>query len=180
MFSLPGIVGFESTRASNWISAPSLLWSIGPSAALTVFDGGRIRAQAAGARAAYDEQVADYRQTVLTAYQDVEDQLAALHQLELESVTQGEAVAATGGALEQSQYQYRGGINTYLQVVVAENAALSARLNAVDIQARRMTASILLIKALGGSWGDARPPQDAVAKMAAETGSAGTAGDGGR
>jgi len=152
VFDLFGRVGFESTQASNWITAPSRLWSIGPSALLTAFDGGRYLAQSAAAHAAYDEQVADYRNTVLTAYQEVEDNLAALRDLESESTSQAAAVAATTGALTQTQYQYKGGVVTYLQVVITENAALSAELTASDIQVRRLTAAVLLIKALGGGW----------------------------
>src|SRR5882724_9707986 len=152
VFSLAGAAGLESTSTSNWISAPSRLWSIGPSAVLTVFDAGRHRAQSAQAHARYDEEVANYRETVLTAYQEVEDNLTALRDLEAESVSQAAAVAATASALKQAQFQYQGGLVTYLQVVVTENAALSAQLSAADIQIRRMSAAVLLIKALGGGW----------------------------
>jgi NodT family efflux transporter outer membrane factor (OMF) lipoprotein len=153
IFDLTGTAGFESGHASNWISAPSLLWAVGSSAALTVFDGGLHRAQSAQAHAAYDEQVANYRGSVLAAYQDVEDNIAALRQLQEESVSEAAAVAATSGALEQAQYRYKAGIVTYLEVVAAENAALAARLSAADIQVRRMVASVQLVKALGGGWG---------------------------
>jgi len=152
VFSLFGVAGFESTQVSNWISAPSRLWSIGPSAVLTVLDGGLHRAQSAAAHAAYDEQVADYRGAVLAAYQDVEDNLAALRQLQQESVSEAAAVTATAGVLEQAQFRYGAGIVTYLEVVSAENAALAARLSAADIQVRRMIASVQLVKALGGGW----------------------------
>lgn len=152
VFSLLGAIGFESTSAGSWITAPSRLWSIGPSALITVLDGGLHRAQTAQARAAYDEQVADYRSTVLTAYQEVEDNLTALHDLELESTSEAAAVVATAAALEQAEYRYQGGETTYLEVVTAENAALAARLAAANIQLRRMTASVLLVKALGGGW----------------------------
>ncbi|HKT71660.1 MAG TPA: efflux transporter outer membrane subunit [Steroidobacteraceae bacterium] len=152
VFSLAGEAGFESTKTSNWISAPSRFWSSGPSALLTVFDAGLHGAQTARARAAYDEEVASYRNTVLVAYQEVEDNLAALHALEAESVSQAAAVAATTGALTQSQYQFQGGVVTFLQVAVTENAALSAQLAATDIQVRRLTAIVLLVKALGGAW----------------------------
>jgi NodT family efflux transporter outer membrane factor (OMF) lipoprotein len=155
VFTLGGSGGFESTRTGNWIDAPSNFWSIGPSAVLTVFDAGRHRAQSVQAHARYDEQVATYRQTVLTAYQEVEDNLAASRDLEAEAVSQAAAVAATGSALRQAQFQYQGGIVTYLQVVVTENAALSAQLTAADIQIRRMSAAVLLIKALGGGWSSA-------------------------
>ena len=152
VFSLAALVGFESTKTANLLTAPSRVWSVGPQGVLTVFDGGLHRAQSAQAHAAYDEQVADYRSTVLTAYQDVEDNLAALRQLEQESTTEAAAVVATTGALEQAQARYAGGIVTYLEVVVAENAALTARLSAADIQLRRMVASVQLVKALGGGW----------------------------
>ena len=152
VFSLLGVAGFESTQTSNWITAPSKMWSVGPSAVLTVFDAGLHRAQSAQAHAAYDEQVADYRNTVLAAYQDVEDNLVALRQLQQESVSEAAAVEATGGALEQAQYRYKAGIATYLEIVAAENASLAARLSAADIQVRRMIASVQLVKALGGGW----------------------------
>jgi NodT family efflux transporter outer membrane factor (OMF) lipoprotein len=152
VFDLSARAGFESTRTSNWIDAPSRLWSVGPSALLTVFDAGLHRAESAQAHARYDEQVATYRDTVLTAYQEVEDNLAALRDLEEEGVSEAAAVAATAGALKQTQYQYTGGVVTYLQIVVTENAALSARVSAADIQIRRMNATVLLIKALGGGW----------------------------
>jgi len=152
VFTLAGSAGFESTQESSWLSAPSRFWSIGPQAVLTVFDAGLHAAQSAAAHAAYDEQVANYRNTVLTAYQDVEDNLAALRQLSLESASQAAAVTATQGALDQANYRYKGGVVTYLEVVSTENAALAARLAAVDIQVRRLNATVLLVRALGGDW----------------------------
>lgn len=152
VFSLSALAGFESMETSNLLSAPSRTWSVGPQGVLTVFDAGLHRAQSAQAHAAYDEQVADYRNTVLTAYQGVEDNIAALAELEQESTTQGAAVAAATEALSQAQYRYSGGIATYLEIVVAENAALTARLSAADIQLRRMVASVQLVRALGGGW----------------------------
>ena len=96
-FNLFATAGLQSSQSSNWMQAPSQFWSIGPQALFTVFDGGLHRAQSAQAHAAYDEQVADYRGAVLTAYQDVEDNLAALRQLQLESVSEAAAVKATQG-----------------------------------------------------------------------------------
>lgn len=151
-FTLSAVLGRESTQRPTWFEAPSRFWSAGPQALLTVFDAGLHRAQADAAHAALDEQVANYRNTVLTAFQDVEDNLAALHQLEQESVSAAAAVKATEGALQQANYRYQAGIVTYLEVVSTENAALSARLAAVDIEARRINASVLLIRALGGDW----------------------------
>jgi NodT family efflux transporter outer membrane factor (OMF) lipoprotein len=153
VFSLAAAAGFDSTSASNWLSAPSRLWSVGPAEGiLTVFDAGRHRAQSAQAKAVYEEQVADYRNIVLTAYREVEDNLAALRQLQQESVSEAAAVAATATALEQAQYRYKAGLVTYLEVATAENTALQAQLANVSIQLRRLSASVLLVKALGGGW----------------------------
>jgi NodT family efflux transporter outer membrane factor (OMF) lipoprotein len=156
VFNLADAFGLDSTSASSWLGAPSRFWSIGPQGLLTVFDGGLHRAQSAAAQAAYEEQAANYRASVLTAFQEVEDNLAALRQLERESVTQTAAVAATQEALDQANARYQSGLVTYLEVVSTENAALSARLTAVDIIARRLTAAVLLIRALGGDWNSAK------------------------
>ena len=144
--------GVQSATTSNWITAPSEFWSIGPQALFTIFDGGLHAAQSAGAHAAYNEQVANYRGTVLTAYQDVEDSLAALRQLQLESVSELAAVKSSQAALDQANLRYKGGIVTYLEVVTTENAALSAHLSSVDIEIRHAAAEVQLIKALGGQW----------------------------
>jgi outer membrane protein TolC len=119
---------------------------------LTLFDGGLRRAQSAAVEAAYDEQVASYRASVLTAFQEVEDNLAALRYLQRENLSQAAAVAASQGALDQANYRYRSGLVTYLEVVSTENAALVARITAIEINTRRLTASVLLIRALGGDW----------------------------
>ncbi|WP_205746684.1 efflux transporter outer membrane subunit [Duganella callida] len=152
VFSLAAAFGYDSTQTGSWLQAPSRAWSVGPLAALTLFDGGRRRAQNEQAQAAYDEQVANYRNTVLAAYRDVEDSLAALRELERQSVSQAAAAAAAGRALEQSNYRYKGGVATYLEVSVSQNAALQAQLAASAIQLRRMQASVQLVKALGGGW----------------------------
>lgn len=161
VFSLAAAAGFDSTKSSNWLSAPSRLWSVGPAGLLTVFDAGRHRAQSAQARAVYDEQVADYRGTVLGAYQEVEDNLAALRQLQQESISEAAAVTATAKALQQAQYRYKAGLVTYLEVATAENTALQAQISNVTIQLRRMSASVLLVKALGGGWREASAPPQA-------------------
>jgi outer membrane protein TolC len=149
---LAGAAGTESFSLANWMLAPSRFWAIGPQGVVTLFDGGLRRARSAAAVAAYDEQVANYRASVLTAFQEVEDNLAALRQLERETLSQDAAVAATRGALEQANFRYQSGLVTYLEVVSTENAALAARITAIDINTRRHTASVLLIKALGGDW----------------------------
>jgi outer membrane protein, multidrug efflux system len=152
VFNLAAAAGFDSTRSSTWLTAPSRLWSVGPTGVLTLFDAGRHRAQSAQAQAIYDEQAADYRSTVLIAYQEVEDNLAALRQLQQESISQAAAVTATGKALQQAQYRYKAGLVTYLEVATSETNALQAQLSNVTIQLRRLDASVLLVKALGGGW----------------------------
>jgi NodT family efflux transporter outer membrane factor (OMF) lipoprotein len=161
VFDLLAMAGSQVSTTPIWLTAPSQFWSIGPQALLTIFDGGLHAAQSAAAHASYDEQVANYRNTVLTAYQDVEDNLAALRQLQLETVSQAAAVKATQGALDQANLRYKGGIVTYLEVVSTQNAALAAGLTAADIDIRRASATVQLVKALGGDWNPATPPSAA-------------------
>jgi NodT family efflux transporter outer membrane factor (OMF) lipoprotein len=164
-FVLTGAGGFNSVHASSWIGAPSLFWSVGPTVTMPLFEGGRLLAQTSRAKAAYSEQVADYRNTVLTAYQEVEDNLAALRQLEIESNTQALAVEATGIALQKSQDRYLAGLVTYLEVASTETAALQAQLSRINIQARRLDASVLLVKALGGGWSENMNPNPSEARV---------------
>jgi NodT family efflux transporter outer membrane factor (OMF) lipoprotein len=174
-FSLAASFGYDSIHSSNWLTAPSRTWSAGPTGVLTVFDAGRHAAQSAEAHAIFDEQVADYRNVVLTAYQEVEDNLAALRQLQSESVSQAAAVTATGKALQQSLYRYKAGLVTYLEVATNENINLQAQLSNVNIQTRRMSASVLLVKALGGGWQIAEhgAPQAGAAAARSTPGAAG-------
>jgi len=152
LFSLIPSAGFESTTIVNWLSSPSAFASVGASAVVTAFDVGRRRAASDQARAAYDQTVANYRQNVLTAYQEVEDNLAALRLLEDESNTETAAVAAAEHSLALSNNRYRGGVTTYLEVITAQTTALADERTAVQISGRRMVDSVLLIKALGGGW----------------------------
>jgi len=149
---LSASAGFQSTDASQWFSWPSRFWSIGPQMLETVFEGGRRRAQVGQARALYDADVAGYRQTVLTAFQQVEDNLAALRLLADEANAADQTVRASQQALDISTYQYKAGVASYLQVITAQSAALQAQITAINILTRRMTASALLIEALGGGW----------------------------
>ncbi len=144
--------GFESSAITTLINGPSGLWSIGLSAAETVFDVGRRRALNDQARAAYDSQVANYRQSVLDGFQQVEDNLAAVRILENEAKIQDEAVVAAQHSLDLSITRYKGGVTSYLEVITAQNAALADEVTAVNILGRRMANTILLIQALGGGW----------------------------
>jgi NodT family efflux transporter outer membrane factor (OMF) lipoprotein len=152
LFNLGPSAGFESTTIVNWLSGPSAFAYVGASAVVTAFDVGRRRAASDQARAAYDQAVANYQQNVLTAYQEVEDNLAALRLLEDESNTETRAVAAAEHSLALSNNRYRGGVTTYLEVITAQATALGDERTAVQISGRRMVDSVLLIKALGGGW----------------------------
>jgi NodT family efflux transporter outer membrane factor (OMF) lipoprotein len=145
-------IGLESTSFLKWISWPSRFWSVGPGLAETIYDGGRRRATLNQSLAAYDAAVASYRQTVLTAFQQVEDNLAALRILENEAKAEELAVKAAQNALDISTYQYKAGTVNYLTVITEQAILLQDQVQAVSILTRRLSASVLLVEALGGGW----------------------------
>lgn len=149
---LNGLAGFQSLSASSWFDWPSRYWAVGPTLDLPLFTGGRNRAQLAYARAAYDENVAGYRQTVLGAFQEIEDQLAAQHLLEQQLAAESEALAAARRTLEVSNNRYKAGLITYLEVAIAQSAALSLERKVVQLQGDKQVAAVGLLRALGGGW----------------------------
>jgi NodT family efflux transporter outer membrane factor (OMF) lipoprotein len=157
-FSLLGTLGFESQSLAKLLEMPSLYWAIGPDATWILFNGGRTQALVEQAKAIYFENVAVYRQTVLTAFQQVEDNLVSMRRLDQEMITEAVAVKAANRAVVQAYYRYKGGIITFLDVVVTQNTALQTELDDVDIRTRRQNASVALIKALGGGWQEQRDP----------------------
>jgi NodT family efflux transporter outer membrane factor (OMF) lipoprotein len=152
---LTGSWGLRGSTLANLLSAPAVFWALGSVAAQTLFDAGERRALSDEAQAAYDAQVAAYRQTVLTAFQEVEDQLAALRILEEEANIQAEAVAASRESVELARNRYKAGTANFLEVITLQAIALNNERNAVAILGRRLAASVQLVKALGGGW-DAR------------------------
>jgi NodT family efflux transporter outer membrane factor (OMF) lipoprotein len=150
--SLNGTVGVEATSFANLFNPASLVWSLGPTLSQTIFDAGRRASVSEQANARYDETVADYRQTTLTAFQQVEDNLVALRVLQQEAENQHQATLAAQSAEQIFNNRYVGGLDTYLQVVTAQTTALNNERNDIDIMRRQMDASVLLIKALGGGW----------------------------
>lgn len=150
--NLAAIAGFEGTSLLNWFNWPSRLWAVGPGVSYTLFDGGRRKATSESAKASYDASVASYRQTVLVSYQQVEDNLAVLRVLTTEAAQQHATTDSAEESLRLFEHRYAGGIDTYLQVVTSQTTALVNERNDIDIMRRRLEASVLLVKAVGGGW----------------------------
>jgi NodT family efflux transporter outer membrane factor (OMF) lipoprotein len=150
--TLSGSAGYESTALSQLFDWPNRFWSFGPTLAQTLFDGGAHRAANAQARALNDQAVANYRQTVLTALQSIEDNLASLRILAQELTEQHNAAVAAQHTVALSVTRYRNGIDSYVNVITAQNAFLSSREAELQVQLRQLTASVNLINNLGGGW----------------------------
>ncbi len=148
--------GFQTSTLAKWFTWPSHFWSVGPQFSETLFDAGRRRSIVKVNEAAYDATVAQYRQTALTAMQQVEDNLAALRILDQEAGQVRDTVAASQRALAVSSAQYQAGTTSYLTVITSQGTLLSAQVSQVALQARRLDASVQLVRALGGGW-DAKP-----------------------
>jgi NodT family efflux transporter outer membrane factor (OMF) lipoprotein len=158
--TLGGQGGFQSTGFSNWLSAPSSFWAIGPNALLSVFDGGLRRAQVAQARAEFDASAANYRGTVVTAFQQVEDSLSTLNYYHDAAVEEKAAVDAAQRTLDLSMALYKQGATDYLTVVTSQTALLQTQLESQNLDTLRLSASVNLILALGGGWEDSAAVQN--------------------
>lgn len=168
--------GLQSSQVAQWFTWPSRFWSLGPTIGETLFDAGARRATNDQARANYDAAVATYRQTVLGVFQSVEDNLSTLRILSQEVTEQRTAVNSANHYLDLSLVRYRGGVDSYLNVITAQNAVLTNRETEVQIQLRQMTASVGLILALGGGWDASQLPnaQQLSAKQPKQSGATGT------
>ena len=155
--TLSGAAGYRGTELANLLNAPNLFWSLGPALAVSLLDGGARSAALESARAAHDQTVASYRQTVLTALQEVEDNLAAATALEREQQLQTDAVAAAQRALDVVSNQYRAGTVGYLNVLSAQTTVLAARRSLIDVRNRRLAAVNALLKNVAGPWDGAQP-----------------------
>ena len=152
VFSLTGTAGFESIDSSSWFKAPSRLWSVGPAATVPLLDFGARSALNQQARAAYDEAVANYRKTTLTAYQEVEDNLAALHHL-ADEVTADEAASKSAqSAATHSDKRYDAGVADYVEVTTTHTAALQEQRDAISARVSQLNAAVALVRATGGGW----------------------------
>lgn len=149
---LSASAGYQGSTAASLFSVPDEIWALGSSLAQTIFDAGKVRAGVAGARASYDQSLATYRQTVLAAFQEVEDDLAAVHILAQEAGVQGEAIAAARRSLESTLNQYKAGTVSHLNVITAQATLLDAERTGSDLAGRRLQAAVALFKATGGGW----------------------------
>jgi len=149
---LNGLAGLESLDAGTLFNASSRLWAVGPSITLPVFEGGRLRANLRFAKAAYEEMIATYRQSVLTAISEVEDNLAAQTLLANQYAAESDALVAARKQLEIVNNQYRDGLITYLEVATAESTALNVEFTATQLRGQQLVATVTLVKALGGGW----------------------------
>jgi NodT family efflux transporter outer membrane factor (OMF) lipoprotein len=156
--TLAATAGLQASRITTWISWPSRFFSVGPTLAETIFDAGRRRAQVTQNLAAYDAAVAAYRQSVLTAFQQVEDSLSTLRVLAAESVVADESVKSADRALAVSTAQYKAGTTAYLTVLTAQGTALAAERTQIDLLTRRLEASVQLMVNLGGGWDTSQLP----------------------
>jgi NodT family efflux transporter outer membrane factor (OMF) lipoprotein len=156
--TLSGGLGLQSTSFTEWFTWPSRFWSVGPAVAETIFDAGLRRATVEQYRATYDATVANYRETVLTAFQQVEDNLSSLRILSQERIQQDDAVSAAQRTLVLATDRYKLGIDPYLNVITAQTALLGNQQAAVNVRTLQMTASVQLIEALGGGWDASQLP----------------------
>ncbi|MGB8913416.1 MAG: efflux transporter outer membrane subunit, partial [Candidatus Sulfotelmatobacter sp.] len=150
--TLSGSGGWQSVELSSLLNAPSLFWSLGADALQPIFEGGRNRANLTAARAAYDQSVANYRQAVLTAFQQVEDGLSNLSTLSQALTTQGAAVEDARRALAIANNRYIGGVTSYLDVITAQTTLLTSQRLETQLLGQQMVSSVYLVKALGGGW----------------------------
>jgi NodT family efflux transporter outer membrane factor (OMF) lipoprotein len=158
VLSLGGSAGSQAVAIADLFAAPTRLWSVGAQLAETIFDGGKRRAQVKVTEAAYDTTVANYKETVLTGFQQVEDALSALRILAQETDIVDRAVVAAQQSLDISTTQYRGGLVNYLQVITAQTSLLENQRDRVDLRTKQLLASVSLIQALGGGWSTSQLP----------------------
>jgi NodT family efflux transporter outer membrane factor (OMF) lipoprotein len=156
---LTATAGFESTNPGTWIQGPSFLWSLGGQAAELLFDAGQRHALTDAARHTYEAQVDGYRNTVFSAFQDVEDQLSGLRILEQESGVEQSAVASAQHSYDLSNQRYKGGVTSYLEVLTAQQTLLQDQSTDINIQTRRFASSVSLVRALGGGWDETQLPK---------------------
>lgn len=168
-FTIGAAAGYQTYENHDWFTAPNSFWTLGPSLALTLFDGGARRAQLKRAQAGFDAASADYRATALSAFAEVEDQLARLHHYRDATTEENGAAEAAQRALDYAMTRYRAGAVNYLEVVTAQTAALQTQRGLVELKAQQLRASVALIRALGGGWSADAPTTTAGLATAGDT-----------
>jgi len=166
--AISGGGGFQSISLTNLITAPNAIWSLGADVLQPIFQGGRNRANLEATKAAYDEAVATYRQSVLTAFQQVEDGLSGLNALSQASASQSAAVEDAQRALQMANNRYTGGVTSYLDVITAQSALLNNERLATQIRGQQLVTSVYLEKALGGGWDASQIQTEQVHPKAAQ------------
>jgi outer membrane protein, multidrug efflux system len=166
--TLSGSGGWQSRDITPLLNAPSLFWSLGADALQPIFEGGRNRANLAAARAAYDQSVANYRQSVLTAFQEVEDGISNLGTLSQALATQGAAVDDARRAMEIANNRYIGGVTSYLDVITAQTTLLNNERLRTQLLGQQMVSAVYLVKALGGGWDASQLDREQVRPHAAQ------------
>ena len=156
--TLNGQGGFQSSSLAHWLTWPSRFWSVGASASETLFDAGLRRATVQQYTATYNADVASYRQTVLAAFQQVEDALAEVRILSKEVAQEQEAVSSAQTFLKLEQARYETGIDPYIDVLIAQTTVLSNQQTLNNLQVQEMTSSVALVEALGGGWDRSQLP----------------------
>ncbi|MGB8769132.1 MAG: efflux transporter outer membrane subunit, partial [Candidatus Korobacteraceae bacterium] len=167
--TLSGVGGFQSTDITKLITAPNAIWSLGGDLLQPIFEGGRNRANLAAAKAAYNESVANYREAVLTAFQEVEDGLSGLNELSQATTSQNAAVSDARRALTIANNRYVGGVTSYLDVITAQSALLTNERLATQLLGQEMVTSVYLVKAVGGGWDAAQIQNEQVHPKAIQT-----------
>jgi len=167
VFSLTGSAGYESVLSSNWTQAPNRFWSVGPAAAVPLLDAGARVGLTRQAWAAYDEAVANYRKTTLTAYQEVEDSLAGLHHLADELKADEAASKSAQSSAYHADQRYDAGVADYVEVTTTHTAALQAQRDAITVRVAQLNAAVTLIRATGGGWTPDQLDHPAIAPAAA-------------
>lgn len=168
-FTIGGEGGFQSISIGSLITAPSAFWAVGGDLLQPIFNGGRNRATLAATKSSYEESVANYRQSVLVAFQQVEDGLSSLDGLSQAAASQSAAVNSARRSLDLSNNRYVGGVSSYLDVVTAQVALLNNQRLATQLLGQRMVTSVYLVKALGGGWDASSIQNDVVHPKAIQT-----------
>jgi NodT family efflux transporter outer membrane factor (OMF) lipoprotein len=163
--TISATAGFQATKLSNWFTSPSRFWSVGPTASETIFDGGFRKSTVAQSNALYDADVSNYKQVVLTAFQQTEDNLASLRLLTRQIEQQQDAVTSAQRNFDVASVRYRTGLDPYLNVFTAQSTLLSNQQAVITLRVEQIVSSVQLIEALGGGWNTTQLPSEKAVSL---------------